>query len=85
MEFFGMQTTTKIVVADIYDPMYPKFQLEQVSEFPIDVWGSGCGIATVVLEPQHCARTSSSVLLIASDFFLGQPAFSAGSPTWRIT
>ena len=75
MEFFeALQTTTKIVVADIYDPMHLE-QLEQAREFPIEVWDERVRIGTLVLN-QQLAR--SDFFVCASDrqrlFFLGQLA-----------
>ncbi|MBC7760638.1 MAG: glycosyltransferase family 4 protein [Candidatus Saccharibacteria bacterium] len=75
MEFFeALQTTKKIVVADIYDPMHLE-QLEQAREFPADVWDERVMIGTVVLNQQ---LERADFFLCASDrqrlFFLGQLA-----------
>ncbi|MES2092842.1 MAG: glycosyltransferase [Actinomycetota bacterium] len=75
MEFFaGLQTTKKIVVADIYDPMHLE-QLEQAREFHADVWDERVTIGTVVLNQQ---LERADFFLCASDrqrlFFLGQLA-----------
>jgi glycosyltransferase involved in cell wall biosynthesis len=75
MEFFeALRTTTKIVVADIYDPMHLE-QLEQAREFPTEVWDERVRIGTVVLN-QQLAR--ADFFVCASErqrlFFLGQLA-----------
>lgn len=75
MEFFeALQTTKKIVVADIYDPMHLE-QLEQAREFPAAVWDERVMIGTVVLNQQ---MERADFFLCASDrqrlFFLGQLA-----------
>jgi glycosyltransferase involved in cell wall biosynthesis len=75
MEFFeSLRTTTKIVVADIYDPMHLE-QLEQAKEFPRAVWDQRVSDATVVLNEQ---MAKSDFFVCASErqrmFFLGQLA-----------
>lgn len=75
MEFFeALQKSTKILVADIYDPMHLE-QLEQAREFPREVWEERVGTATEVLN-QQLAR--ADFFLCASErqkfFYLGQLA-----------
>jgi GT2 family glycosyltransferase/glycosyltransferase involved in cell wall biosynthesis len=75
MEIFGaLQRSTKIIVADIYDPMHLE-QLEQSRELPQSVWEDRVGHATAVLNQQ---LERADFLICASDrqrlFYLGQLA-----------
>ena len=72
--FESLRTSTKIIVADIYDPMHLE-QLEQGRELPADQWQRQVSDATDVLNEQ---LERADFLLAASDrqkmFWLGQLA-----------
>ena len=72
--FPALQDTTKIVVADIYDPMHLE-QLEQGRELPAATWDKQVADATRVLNQQ---LERADFLLCASErqrmFYLGQLA-----------
>lgn len=72
--FAAMQTTEKIVIADVYDPMHLE-QLEQGRELPAATWDLQVEDATRVLNDQ-LAR--ADFMMCASDrqrmFYLGQLA-----------
>lgn len=92
MEFFeALQKSSKILVADIYDPMHLE-QLEQAREFSREIWDSRVEIATTVLNQQ---LSRADFFLCASErqrlFYLGQlaalgritPATYEGDPDLR--
>jgi GT2 family glycosyltransferase len=70
--FAALQTTSKIVVADIYDPMHLE-QLEQGRQLPAATWDRAVTDATSVLNEQ---LERADFFLCASDrqrmFYLGQ-------------
>lgn len=72
--FESLRTSSKIIVADIYDPMHLE-QLEQGRELPIEQWKHQVGDATDVLNEQ---LERGDFFLCASDrqkmFWLGQLA-----------
>lgn len=92
LEFFEvLERTTKILVADIYDPMHLE-QLEQAREFSTELWNARVSDATMTLN-QQLGR--ADFFLCASErqrlFYLGQlsalgrlnPATYAKDPDFR--
>jgi GT2 family glycosyltransferase/glycosyltransferase involved in cell wall biosynthesis len=92
MEFFeSLRTTSKIVIADIYDPMHLE-QLEQAKQLPRKDWENSVADATAVLNEQ---LGKADFFVCASErqrmFYLGQlaalgrvnPANYAGDPDLR--
>jgi GT2 family glycosyltransferase/glycosyltransferase involved in cell wall biosynthesis len=92
MEFFeSLRTTSKIVVADIYDPMHLE-QLEQAKALPRRDWENSVSDATAVLNEQ---LGKADFFICASErqrmFYLGQlaalgrvnPANYSGDPDLR--
>jgi len=89
--FVALERTSKILIADIYDPMNLE-QLEQARELPAEVWADRVEGATAVLN-QQLAR--ADFFVCASErqrlFYLGQlsamgrlnPANYAGDPDFR--
>ena len=75
MEFFrSLQRSTKILIADIYDPMHLE-QLEQARSLPIQVWTDQVEQAATVLNQQ---MSRADFFICASErqriFYLGQLA-----------